>query len=168
MGIENRKSVAISNGDSSQPRVLSPSHLVGSSVKNAVGRVELDAADSVGSVYRICRVPSNAVMQKIELLNDAIVGASDFDLGLYKTAEDDYGAAIDPALFASAISLVGRRTLPLDALYEKLNIDNIELRLWEILGYEKDPLKFFDICLTANVLAGGVGGTLAMRVAWSL
>ncbi len=164
MGVVNTKSNAITNADATQPRVINPSYLAGGSMKVGSGMAEVASADSDGSVYRMVRVPSGAVIYRIEVMNDAITAGTDYDIGLYFTAVAG-GAAVDANLFATAIDMSSARALPLDAMFEVLNIDQMEKRLWEHALLTSDPYCEYDICFTANTV-GSAAGTVAMRVYW--
>jgi hypothetical protein len=58
MGVVNTKATLIGNADSVPP-TLTNSHMNGY-LREMPGTVEVAAADSDGSVYRLVRVPSNA------------------------------------------------------------------------------------------------------------
>lgn len=164
MAVVNTKSNAVTNADASQPRVQNPTFISGGHLKSSVGMVEVAAADTDASVFRMVRLPSNAVVRRIEVLNDAITGGTSYDLGLYKAAVNG-GDAVDAGLFATAIDMANARTLPLDAMFETLGIEKIEMRLWELLGLSADPQIEYDLCFTANTV-GSAAGTIATRVEW--
>lgn len=164
MGVVNTKSTAVSNADATQPRVITPSYLSGGGLKTSIGMCEVAAADSDASVYRAVRLPSSAVVHRIEVLNDAITAGTAYDLGLYRTAVDG-GLSVNDDLFATAIDMSSARALPLDAMFEVLDIDQMEKRLWELAGLAADPMCEYDICFTADTV-GSAAGTVAMRVYW--
>ena len=82
MAVANTKSTVVTNGDATQPRVISPSYLSGGGLKISAGMVEVAAADDNDSVYRMVRVPSSAVLYRIEVLNDAITAGTAFPAAL--------------------------------------------------------------------------------------
>ena len=166
MAVANTKSTAVGNADATQPRVMTASYLASGVMKISRGTVEVAAADDNGSVYRMVRLPSNAIVNRIEVLNDAIAGATGYDVGIYKVAVDG-GSAVDDDLFASSLDMTSQRLLPLDAMFEALDISNIEKRLWELAGLSADPQIEYDICYTADTV-GSAAGTLAMRVVWTV
>ncbi|MBX3480005.1 MAG: hypothetical protein KF842_06370 [Caulobacter sp.] len=162
MAIANSKSTAIANRDAS-PRVPSPAHLVRGPLFEAVGTVEIAAADDNGSVYRMARLRSSDRVSQIRVWSDAITGGAAFDLGLYRTA-DDGGAAVDDDLFASALdfsSAVGGTDVTYEA--SASNHDKIEKRLWELLGLSADPQIDYDLAFTADTV-GTAAGTVSLRV----
>jgi hypothetical protein len=162
MAVANTKSTAITNRDAS-PRVPSPAHLVRGPLFEAVGTVEVAAADDNGSVYRFARLRSSDRVSQINLFSDAITGGTAFDLGLYRTA-DDGGAAVDVDLFASDLDL-SSAVAGTDVTYEATaaNIDKVEKRLWELLGLSADPQTDYDLALTADTV-GTAAGTVSVRV----
>ncbi len=164
MAVANTKSTAVTNADASQPRVLTPSYLAGGNIRASIGKCEVAAADDDGSVYRVVRLPSNAVVHRIEVLNDAITAGTGYDIGLYRSAVDG-GAAVNDDLFATLIDMSAARALPLDAMFEILDIDQMEKRLFEHAGLTADPMVEYDVCFTADTVGSGAG-TVAMRVYW--
>jgi hypothetical protein len=163
MAIANTKSTAVSNRDAS-PRVPSPAHLVRGPLFEAVGTVEIAAADDNGSVYRMGRLRSSDRVSQLTVFNDAITGGTSFDLGLYRTA-DDGGTVVDADLFASALDLSSGSAVGIDVTYESAatDIGKIEKRLWELLGLSADPQVDYDLAFTANAV-GTAAGTVSLRV----
>lgn len=166
MAVANTKSTLITNDDQNQPRVLNPSYLSGANLRISSGCASVAAADDDTSTYRMIRVPSSAAIYRMEVMNDAITGGTDFDLGVYKAAVNG-GAVVSAALFASKIDMSTVRTLPMDAMFENLALSNCEKRLWEYLGLSADPMIDYDLVFTANT-CGTAAGVLALRVYWGL
>ncbi len=166
MAAVNTKSTAVTNADATQPRVVTPSYLAGGSLKVSIGTVEVAAADDDTSVYRMVRVPANAVIHRIEVLNDAITGGTSYDIGVYQTAING-GAVVSATKFGTVIDMSSARALPLDAMFEALDISSTENRLWELLSLTSDPMRDYDLCYTANTVGTGAG-TLVMRVYWTV
>lgn len=164
MAAVNTKSTAITNADSTQPHTPVPSYLAGPALRCSIGVAEVAAADDDNSVYRFVRLPSGAVVLRIEVLNDAITAGTSYDLGLYKTARDG-AAVVDADVFATAIDMSTERLLPFDAMFEVQNIDKSEKRLWEHAGLSADPFIEYDVALTANTV-GSAAGTIVLRVYW--
>jgi hypothetical protein len=165
MAVANTKSTAITNADAS-PRVPNSSYLEAGVLRVAVGTVEVAAADDDGSVYRFCRIPSGARVQRIQILNDALTGATVYDVGLYKTAADG-GAAADADVFATNVDISAGNAVPLDVTFEALDIIKIEKRAWEILNLTSDPFLEYDVCMTGDTVGSGAG-TISMRVEYTL
>lgn len=160
MAVANTKSTAITALDNSPPAQADAAYH-GGVLKEAIGYCEVAAADDDTSVYRFCRLPSNARVSSIEIMNDAITGATDYNLGLYDTA-DEGGADVDQNLFRDAIDIsAGNGTFTeIDNLLAE---ENREKTLWEALGLSADPHKHYDVCLT-GVTVGSGAGTIALRV----
>jgi len=167
MAVVNSKSTAITAFDA-RPRTRVGSHLHSGSLMVSRGTVEVAAGDDDGSVYRMLRLPSNAIIDGLFPLNDSITGGSDYDLGVYDTIDNNLAAVVDVNRFADAISMVGGRAVYLNAAYEDspTGIINMEKRLWERLGLSSDPNKDYDICYT-GVTVGSASGTLGLVCHWS-
>lgn len=165
MAVANTKSTFITNSDATPP-VLTSAYLARASVRCAVATAEVAAADDDGSVYRMVRVPSNAIVLGVEVLNDALTGGTVYDIGVYQTAQNG-GAVVDADLIATNLDMSTARTLPLDATFEVLDIDKVEKRLWELLGLTADPSRDYDICFTADTVGSGAG-TLSMRFFYAI
>ena len=165
MAVANTKATNVTNPDST-PSKANPLHIHAARLYEIVGTVEVAAADSDNSVYRMARVHSSWRISSIEVFNDAITSGSVYDLGLYDTAENG-GAVISGAqeLFASDVTMVTARSTPTELTYEATatNIDKIEKRLWELLGLTADPGKWYDIAFTATTVGSGAG-TISLRV----
>ena len=162
MAVANTKSTHITNADATPP-TLTNSHISNAVKREAVGTVEVAAADDDGSVYRLARVPSSARVSTVQLACDALTGATVADIGLYKTAKEG-GAVVDADLFASNVDISAGVAFT-DYTYEATatNIVQVEKRLWELLGLTADPQIDYDVCVTLDT-AGSGAGTLAMRV----
>lgn len=160
MAVANTKSTAITNADAS-PRVPNSGFVTGGGPQFSVDTVEVAAADDDNSVYRFARISSGVRVHKLEILNDAITGGTDYNLGLYSTAADG-GAVVDDNLWGDAITMATARVVPLDATFEALDIANVEKRVWELLGLSEDPFLEYDVVLT-GITVGTAAGTLSMR-----
>jgi hypothetical protein len=161
MGVVNTKATLIGNADSVPP-TLTNSHMNGY-LREMPGTVEVAAADSDGSVYRLVRVPSNCRVSELTLANDAITAGTSFDVGIYKTARDG-GAVVSAALFASAVDLSSAHDFTNDLLEATAtDISQCEKRLWELAGLSADPGIDYDICATGNTV-GSAAGTISMKV----
>lgn len=154
MATANTKSTAVSNRDN---RILTDGHLTKGVVLEAVGTVEVAAADDDTSVYRLGRLRSSDRLAQLLVANDAITGGTVFDFGLYRTAADG-GAVVSVELFASNVDLSSAVAFR-DLLYEATptNIDKVEKRLWELLGLSADPQIDYDVCATGATVGSGAG-----------
>jgi hypothetical protein len=156
--VANTKSTTVTNLDST-PMKQNRLDLMGGKRRGFRGIVEVAAADDNASVYRVARVHSSWTLTHLWIYNDAIASGSAFDLGLYETLLNG-GAAVDVDLFATDLSMTAARTTsPIDALFEALNIDQAEKRIWEQLGLSADPNKYYDLAFTADTV-GTAAGTI--------
>lgn len=164
MAVVNTKSTVISNADAT-PVVLTSPRIAGGYVAAEVATVEVAAGDDDGSVFRLFRLPSNAKVLSIRILNDAITGGTSYDLGLYRTAKDG-GAVVDADAYGSAIDMTSARTTAFfDGAYEAADIANIEKEVWQNAGLTSDPSVQYDVCLTANTV-GTAAGTISAIVTY--
>lgn len=163
MAVVNTKSVAITNADAS-PMVITPAFIGGAVLRRKTGLVEIAAGDDDTSVFRMVRVRSSDVVDRIIIHSDAITAGTAFEVGLHKTAAAG-GAVVDADLFASAITLATASTgAGTDVTYEATatNIDKLEKRIWELLGLTEDPLIEYDLTLTGTTV-GSAAGTVTVR-----
>jgi len=155
MAVANTKSSSITNADAS-PKVANNSFVEKGIMRSSVATLAVAAADDNDSVYRFVRLPSNARLCHIWLLNDAITSGTDYNFGIYETA-DNGGAAKDDNVFADAVDLSSARVEPIDILFEALDIDEAETRLWQMLALTEDPHKDYDLCAIGVTVGTGAG-----------
>jgi hypothetical protein len=164
MAVANTKSTIITNLDAT-PAVKNPLYLMGGVVREAVGTVEIAAADCDTSVYRMVRVHSSWRIANIIRYNDAITSGADFDVGLYETAENG-GAVKNINCFADAVSLASGVVVGVEDLFEAgadEGVEDLGKRVFEFAGETTDPNRFYDLCYT-GVTVGSGAGTLSVRV----
>lgn len=166
MAAVNTKSTIVTNADATPP-TLSAAHLGGGSCRIMAATVEVAVADDNASVYRMFRVLSNWRVHELLLWNDAITSGSAYDVGLYQTLANG-GAVVDADCWASDVTMVSARATsgPLNCTFEALNIDKIEKSVWEVAAVAvttllADPVRWYDICLTADTVGSGAG-TISM------
>lgn len=163
MGTANTKSTIVTNADAT-PRTLTAAYLAHGRLREQVAKAEVAAADDNNSVYRMFRVHSSWRISELALWNDAITCGSDFNLGLYQTAENG-GAVVTDNIWADAVSMASARAAagPLDCMFEQLNIDDIQKRVWELAGLSADPNRWYDIAWIGIAVGTGAGG-ISMRM----
>lgn len=164
MAVVNTKSTAVTNLDST-PLVKNPLYLMGGVMREAIGTVEIAAADCNTSVYRLVRVHSSWRISEIKRFNDAITSGADFDVGLYQTAENG-GAVKNVNCFADAVSLTSASLTGTQDMYEAGSdegVEDLEKRVWEFAGDSADPNIYYDLCYT-GVTVGSGAGTLSVIV----
>jgi hypothetical protein len=155
MAVEFRKSSLISNADT-VPAVLNNPRVDGGFERTKVATSSVINVDSIGSIIRFFRVPSNAVMTDLRVYCPSINGALT-DIGLYRT-EKDGGAVVDADLFASAQALTSTLT-GADVLHESgvFSIANGGQELWQALGLTSDPSVQYDVAFTLTAAATSTG-----------
>lgn len=146
------KSAQITAADAGQ---LVNASTAGAWAESFVGIAAVANGDSIGSTYRLARVPSNARMADLAVFCTAITTCAG-DVGLYQTAANG-GAVVDADFFTAAQSLAtasaGINVLGGNALAPA----NREKRIWEALGLTTDPLRNYDVAVTLTAAAGSAG-----------
>jgi hypothetical protein len=157
MAVEAVKSTLITNADA-LPAVLNSPRVDGGFERIEVATVAITNADSVGSTYRMFRVPSNAVVTDLRIYSPDIGTTTISDIGLYRTAKDG-GAVVDADFFSSAVSLKDGALNGVDVLHESavFSIANSGKELWDALGLTADPSVFYDVTLTLTGAADATG-----------
>lgn len=153
MAIEDRNSDVIAN-ILSLPRVSNQPYREGN-LRSASGYVANAADDSATSVYRICRVPSNARILGVKLTTGDASTAGNINVGVYET-EENGGAAVDADLLATAFDLT-------NGPYVQAEISDLTQYtaaeraqpLWQVLGLAKDPHKEYDVAATVSTNFNG-------------
>lgn len=164
MATVNTKSNIVTNLDAT-PRVMNSLNLMGAVLREQVATVAIAAADNDGSVYRLCRVHSSWRISEMTLFNDAITSGSDFDVGLYETAEDG-GAVVDVNAYGDAVALTSGSLTGVQVLFEAgsaVGLEDIEQAVWQNAAATSDPGKWYDVCLT-GVTVGSGAGDVSMRL----
>jgi hypothetical protein len=159
MPIENRKTAALTAEDLAGERIAS----AGKVLLGDTATIEVAAADDDGSVYRLIRVPSNAVITNLDIAADALGTGASYDVGVYEVAANG-GVEVDKDEFASGVSLVS--AIAWTQILEEAvatDIAKIGQPLWQRLGLTTDPGKAYDICATGNT-AGTTAGTISLRL----
>lgn len=161
MAVVALKSGVITNMDTI-PIVQAAAGLAGGNLKCAVGTVAAANGDSIGSTYRMCRLPSNAVIQRVLLSCDAITSGA-ADIGAYQIPLYG-GAVVDADAFASAQSIASALANS-DVTHESgvYDINEAETQLWQILGLTADPQRDYDIALTLTA-ATTAAGDITLRI----
>ena len=150
-------SLTMTNIANTTPARPAPSSLGGGRVHVWMDTVEVTAAASVGSLYYMARLPSNAVIlpQSNVYWDDMGTGGATLDIGDANYAD---GLATDIAIDTSAGS---------SAFLEAEGIQNYGKMLWELLGYAADPGGTIDIALKLATAAASAGGTLTVAILYT-
>ena len=157
MAVDTLKATAITNADATPP-VLNNARLTRMSMWESVGTAQATASASIGSTYRLARVPSNARVSQVILACDAFDTTGAGDIGVYQTAANG-GAVVSAALFASAVVMTSALG-GTDVTHESLTfgVEKAEKPLWEALGLSADPMRDYDVAITLTA-ANGAGAT---------
>lgn len=132
----------------------------------AVVTFEVAAADDNGSVYRLLKALNpDLIITKADIYNDAITGATDYDLGLYETTGDDgvNGPEVDKDVFLDGADIAAGNAAgsPQEGL-ATVNLANRAKKLYEHAGHTLATRKpSYDIALTANAV-GSAAGTITV------
>lgn len=143
----------LEKGDRQHPNLAG-----GSRALITVQSFEIAAADDDGSVYRIGRIASNALLLDCKIACSAITGGTDFDLGLYHINKGD---AVDADLFMSGQSFASA-SRAIDGL-SAVDVKDANKRIWELLGLPKDPMIQYDLAITANTV-GSADGEVSIKL----
>lgn len=149
------KSTLITNADAT-PAVLNSPRVDGAFERVKVATVAITSGDNTGSVYRMFRVPSNAVVTDLRIYSPDIGTTTISDIGLYAA---DGGAVVDADFFASALSLKDGALNGVDVLHESavFSIANSGKELWDALGLSADPSVSYDVAFTLTGDADATG-----------
>ena len=158
------KSTAVTNCDSQYPEKLNSPWLTKGTLYTGLGVVAIATGDANGQVYRMCRIPSGALITSMKLFSDAIAGATSAAVGIYAAqgTSGQVGAVVSGSLFASGINLTVAQTEPYDVLFNNLAIKNIEKRVWELAALSADPMTSYDICIVGTTLSSSSGNVALM------
>src|ERR1700730_16447388 len=186
MAVVNSKSVVISNYDA-QPRILTSGFIAGANDTVTVSSVTTVATDNIGSTYRFCFIPSGVRIEDIQIMNDATT-AGVWDVGVYNNTQQPCtsvtagvttvtAAAAVPATDAQEIfNDAGVSTAAVQATWASIYrpsilgagalAANALLRVWELLGFDKDPFYEFHLVLTSTTAPTAVGN-ITIQWAWT-
>lgn len=148
-----------------------PALISGQKTHVLVGTFEVAAADSNASVYRLGRLPANAIPVRAEIYADAAIDSTDADLGLYKPGVG--GAVVDRDLFADGLNLNAGVAITAGANNGLTNLGGADplaslgKKVWELLGLSSAGAQGYDLAITLNV-AGGAAGTIAYVFEYTL
>ena len=154
MAVVNRNSQGVAL-QSAFPPVAVDYHLSGHNIREASGIITPEDGDSIGSVGRFVRIPSNCRPVQFLVWNEAYnPGVHSVRFGLYET-EENGGEVVDVSFFSFEYGLTaGITNGDPDQTHRQASspptftIDQSEKLLWEILGLSEDPHKEYDVCYT--------------------
>lgn len=142
-------------------QALPLSRLQRSSLKMAKGKVEVANGDSIGSILRFCRIPSNAIVHQVLVKVTGTITSVAGDLGVYRssTSTTSAGAVVDVDLFCSARSFATAIADWTDITNESTSITATvaEYPLWQMAGETSDPGELYEIAITLTAAAAAAG-----------
>jgi hypothetical protein len=185
MAVVNRLSTNVSNYDAS-PRILTSGYIAGANDTIGIATVTTVATDSIGSTYRFGFIPSGVRIEDIQMMTDGTT-AGIWDVGVYNNDQQACtsvtggvttvtAAAAVPATDAQEIfNDAGMSTASAQATWASVYrpgilgagflAANCMLRVWELLGFDKDPFYEFHLVLTATTAPTAVGN-ITLQWAW--
>ena len=135
--------------------------VAGGRVLAVAGTFEVAAADSDTSVWRLARLPANAIPIRAELYADASLGTSAFTLGLH---HENLGAVVDKDIFLAATDLTAGVAITAGANNGLTNlggadpVGSVGKKLWELLGLTVNTKREgYDLSITGDTVGGGAG-----------
>ena len=163
MAVVNRNSTAVANAVAT-PSVKNNPQRGRADLQEVVAVVTTAADDTVTSIGRFFRLPSNARVSNLLLTNAAATTAGAIDIGLYDT---DGGAVVSQAFFSSAVALTAAAA-EAEVKGESgtsYTTANVEKTIWELLNLTSDPSKMYDVgyFITTTFILGPTAIALKAR-----
>lgn len=157
--------------DQATPPVLNNPFVAGAGLRELVDVCAIGATDTATSQYRYFRIPSNARISDIELMNDAMTAGTSYKAGVYGINGGVVPVTNSDVIFFSTMSVVAARSTWTSIYFPSiLNagglVANVTKRVWELLGLTTDPNLTYDLVVTA-VTAATAGGNLALKLAYT-
>lgn len=126
-------------------------------VSQAIVHWAKTAAQTNGDQIFLMPVRSSERITGIYVMNDALTGATDVNIGLYDTDEVD----VDENLFGDAVSIASAATVWTQI--DELAPENVGKPIWSLLGQTEPEDKTYYLAL--NLVTGGTAaGDVAIRV----
>jgi hypothetical protein len=188
MAIVTTKSASITGLDASPP-FWSPIGEGGAGPKQTLSDfVTATSGDSIGSIYRFCRVPTNAKIKRVRL-SSLVTGAGAGDIGLaYSDSLTDGTnpalagiasgiiqiSAADNKIFGSAVALTTPIRLQDQTLANLFTIQNMNQPLWQALinlgvtQFSADPGGKFDLYIKLTTGISVATGTIGIECDYAM
>jgi hypothetical protein len=167
MATETLKSVPITNLDLTPPQVMGPATGGPQVMRTTDGYVTPTNGATVGSVYKFCRLPSNARLKEVSGKFDPTVSAATFTVSVgfyYSDSLNDYttpanqGTAVNGTTGSGAITTsiaLATVTTKTDLMATDIAV-NFDKELWEVCGLTTDPHCPFDLSFTSLTTANAI------------
>lgn len=118
------------------------------------------AADSDGSVYRIAQISPLCIMKSILVISDAIAGATDYEIGVYKPLAIG-GAVIDLDCFMGSADInAGKAALTEMFVPTIADVGKSAFIVAGLSAADIGKYGVFDLAITANTV-GTAAGTIS-------
>lgn len=137
-----------------------PSRTTPGSIWGTIVTFETEAANDDGSVFRLLKgLNPDLIPLEIEIINDAITGMTDVDLGLYETTGEDGvdGPEVDKDVFLAGADIASGNAAgsPQEGL-ANVDLADRQKKIYELAGHTLGTRKpQYDIALTANTMGSG-------------
>lgn len=176
MATEALKSASIVNLDASPIAAMPTGEGASGNLRTVNGHVATTTNVTLGSTYRLVRIPTNAKVKQVLLTNAALgtATATDIDVAFSDSGTDGTQPALaggvvqitgptDNKLFGAAVAIASAQKNQDQTFGNTFTTDHQNLPLWQVLvnlgatQFTADPGGFFDIVLktTASVNTGG-------------
>jgi hypothetical protein len=135
-----------------------------------IGSFEVAAADDDGSVYRLDRLPADAIITNVKIAADAITAGTDFDLGFYEVSSKiAAGAAVDKDVLMDGVDLSSGKARGSEQNgLSAVAIGDLGKKIYELLGKTvSDKKPEYDLAITANTV-GTAAGTIEYLVEYAI
>jgi hypothetical protein len=151
----------------------------GAAVITAIQAWSVAATDDATSVYRVFpNIPSDAIILSLEIMNEAVTGATGALIGLYKSKSfDGVGAILGSGnQFHTNFNLSSANAIAsnwVDAM-PAVSIANREVSLWSLASEQQAPPassygpkgSSYDICLTMVNKTTVATGAIVMKLSY--
>jgi len=147
------------------PPVMPQAKTNGAPILAITSIVAIGTSDLPNSMWRVARLPSNALLHKLVVSTDAQTGSTDFNIGVAYNPNKSSGATINVNCLADALTLA-TASRALDGLKD-VSIANSAKELWQLAGLTADPQCSLDIILTGKTI-GTAGGTCGFKIEYKV
>lgn len=127
--------------------------------------------DTVASIYRIFKgIPGDAIITKLEIVNDAWTNCTSINIGLYGVLDFDGVGAVVSGQAAALVSAYDPHSATTDWTNMPLamGVANHGVNLWTLAGQAEYPPKFaaYDIGLATVTNSGTATPNLAFKMSY--
>lgn len=127
-------------------------------IKTKIATVSYVPGDSIGSIYRVCRVRSADIITNILQLSTVTDATLAGNLGLYNTYPAvtlANSVALNVRLFSTLGGAAFTTAKNVDFRFNALAATTAGQRVWQLLGLSADPELVYDLCFTTTAVATG-------------